>query len=305
MWSHPTTLFLVPIPCQMHVPNLPALCYFRAVSWSMTNSQVFYLYRSSLPMYAPDFSGFIDWSWVCHALPFVPGGPAFPGSPWAPISPTRKNSVYMCILQSDQRRGDTEAWAARPQLLQKQGRCFLFIGWYFTTYLTPFLLLQLYYTGTANVSLILQFTYEFLWALYILEPVCGFCPSGAASSAVVTHFAYKSTMTWEALKDSYGYEVTFNSSSPPQQSNLISKHSLLGFGISPFVPGRPGSPFEPEAPGIPGHPWRTASRSASPSPTILTSELMKTVIMEIIMTLKCLGEETEPFGLQKQSKRQR
>lgn len=89
---------------------------------------------------------------------------------------------------------------------------------------------------------------------------------------------------------------------PKQQSHLISQCSSLAFGASPFVPGRPGSPFGPEAPGIPGHPWRTASRSASPSPTILTSEEMKTAFVEIIRALKCLGEETEPSGVQEQCK---
>lgn len=89
---------------------------------------------------------------------------------------------------------------------------------------------------------------------------------------------------------------------PKQQRHLVSQCSLLAFGASPFIPGRPGSPFGPEAPGIPGHPWRTASRSASLSPTILTSKEMKTVFMEIIRALKCLREKTKPSGVEEQCK---
>lgn len=74
-----------------------------------------------------------------------------------PISPIRKYTVYMCELQSDQREGRTEVGTAGPQLLQKEGSCFFFfffIRLYLTTYLTPFLLLKLYYTGTGQPDLV-------------------------------------------------------------------------------------------------------------------------------------------------------
>ena len=83
---------------------------------------------------------------------------------------------------------------------------------------------------------------------------------------------------------------------PKQQSHLTPQRPLLAFGASPFSPGRPGSPFEPEAPGIPGHPWRTASRSASPSPTILTSKEMKTVFVEIIRAFNVLEGKMNPLS---------
>lgn len=84
---------------------------------------------------------------------------------------------------------------------------------------------------------------------------------------------------------------------PKQQNHLISQCSSLALETSPFIPGRPRSPFEPETPGIPGHPWRMASRSASPSPTILTSEKWRQSLWRLLGLWNILERESNPLKL--------
>lgn len=121
---------------------LLCLCCSRVVSWAMTTPKWSYIDMVIHTSASVDpASQCTSQAWVglwiraeCHALPFAPGGPAFPGSPWAPISPARKDSVCTCTSQTDQSGGGTEAQEAGPWLSQKQGSWVLLNKFSLTTY---------------------------------------------------------------------------------------------------------------------------------------------------------------------------
>lgn len=101
--SHSRTLFLVLTPCKTYTPKSG---FSYATSAPFLSLWPVLQFISLDPVFQSMYQAWghlgIRVAYV-HTLPFAPGGPAFPGNPWSPISPAKR--LFLCACYKLTRGG--------------------------------------------------------------------------------------------------------------------------------------------------------------------------------------------------------